>query len=170
MARPILVPRKQRTREHVIADLSVHHVEGFILAAGHTAQRLSSDYGYDVVMFTYDEQGYVEPGLVSFQLKGAETLQAVGSDYVFDLDVRDYNLWMSEKMPVILILFDASRRRAYWVHIQSCFGEDAVRLPKTGAKTVRAHVPTRQILNQRAVTKWRDLKWEAHRRATGEPS
>jgi hypothetical protein len=53
LAKKIFGPRKRRTREHVIADLSVHHVEGFILEEGHTAQRLDSDYGYDLVLFTY---------------------------------------------------------------------------------------------------------------------
>jgi len=38
----------------VIADLSVHHVEGFILEEGHTAQRFSPDYEYDVALYTYD--------------------------------------------------------------------------------------------------------------------
>jgi hypothetical protein len=37
MASPLLGPRKQRTRQHVIADLSVHPVEGFILEEGHSA-------------------------------------------------------------------------------------------------------------------------------------
>jgi hypothetical protein len=37
MASQIRGPRKQRTRQHVIADLSVHYVEGFILEEGHTA-------------------------------------------------------------------------------------------------------------------------------------
>src|SRR5438093_11914181 len=99
------LPRKRRTRQHVIADLSIHHVEGFILEEGHTAQRLGSDYGYDLILFTYDAQGYAEPDAVYFQFKAAESLQAVGSDYVFDLDIRDYNLWIMEQMPVILILF-----------------------------------------------------------------
>ena len=40
-------PRKQRTRQHVIADQSVNHVERFIIDEGHTAQRLEKDYGYD---------------------------------------------------------------------------------------------------------------------------
>src|SRR5262245_60185753 len=115
-------PRKRRTREHVLADLSINHVERFILEEGHTAQRQTADYGYDLVLYTFDEQGYCEPGPVSIQLKAAETLHAVGSDYVFDLDVRDYNLWIQEKLPVILILFDASRRRAYWLAIQDYFG------------------------------------------------
>src|SRR5207253_11267359 len=56
MANPLIGPRKQRTRQHVIADLSVHHVERFILEEGHTAQGLGSDHGYDLVLFSYDEQ------------------------------------------------------------------------------------------------------------------
>jgi hypothetical protein len=51
----------------VIADLSVHYLEGFIIEEGHTAQRFTSDYSYDLVMRTFDEQGYVEPGVVYFQ-------------------------------------------------------------------------------------------------------
>src|SRR5215831_18139590 len=80
MVGKILGPRKRRTRQHVIVDLSVHHVEGFILQEGHTPYRLSPDYGYDLVLFTHDEQGYLEPGSVYIQLKAAETLQPVGSD------------------------------------------------------------------------------------------
>jgi hypothetical protein len=48
MTRKIFGPRKQRTREHVIADLSVHYVEAFILWEGHTPYRLTPDYGYDL--------------------------------------------------------------------------------------------------------------------------
>jgi hypothetical protein len=43
MASRILGPRKRRTREHVIADLSVNYVERFILEEGHTVQRVGSD-------------------------------------------------------------------------------------------------------------------------------
>jgi hypothetical protein len=170
MARQILGPRKQRTREHVNADLSVHHVEGFILEEGHTAQRLDSDYGYDLVLFTYDEQGYIEPDSAYLQLKAAESLQAVGSDYVFDLDIRDYNLWILVKTPVILVLFEASLRRAYWLHVQGYFRQDVLRRPKKGAKTVRVRVPKRQVVNRRGVAQWRDLKWEARSPAQGEES
>src|SRR3954453_16364916 len=150
--------RKQRTREHVIADLSVHHVEGFILEEGHTTQRLSSDYGYDLVLFTYDEHGYIEADSVFIQLKAAESLEAVGSDYVFDVDIRDYNLWMLERMPVILILFDASRRRPFWLFFQSYFHEDAARRPKKTAQSVRVRVPKQQTVNRQAIAKMRDLK------------
>jgi hypothetical protein len=168
MAKKIFGPRKRRTRQHVIADQSVNHVERFIIEEGHTAQRLEKDYGYDLFLFTYDEQGYVEPGLVSLQFKAAERSQAIGSDWVFDLDIRDYNLWMLERWPVILILFDASRRRAVWLLVQRYFHEDAARRPKKGAKTVRVRVPRHQVVNRRAISKMRDLKWEARRLVIGE--
>jgi hypothetical protein len=170
MAAKIFGPRKQRTRAHVIADQSVNHVERFIIDEGHTAQRLEKDYGYDLLLFTYDEQGYAEPDFLWLQLKAAESFPAVGADYVFDLDVRDYNLWMLEKMPVILILFDASRRRAYWLSVQRYFREQVARQPKKGAKTIRVRVPKRQTVNRRTIAHLRDLKWAAHRQPTGEES
>ncbi len=163
MARLIIGPRKRRTRQHIIADQSVNYMERFIIDEGHIAQRLEKDYGYDLLMFTHDERGYAEPGLVRLQLKAAETLQTVGSDYVFDLDIRDYNLWMLEEMPVILVLFDASRRRAYWLHVQGYFREYATRRPKKGTKTVRLRVPKQQAVNRRGIAKMRTLKDEARR-------
>ena len=76
MAKPLFTVRKRRTRAHVIADLSVNHVEGFILNEGHTAQRLGSDYGYDLVLFTHDEQGYLEPGAIYIQLKASDNIES----------------------------------------------------------------------------------------------
>jgi hypothetical protein len=161
MASQFFASRKQRTRQHVIADLSAHHVEGFILEEGHTVQRLTSDYSYDLLLRTFDEAGFVEPGHVYFQLKAAESLKAIESAYVFDVDLRDYNLWMYEEMPVILILYDASRRKAYWLAVRDYFRDDASRQPKKGAKTVRVRVPKRHIVNRRAIEKIRNLKQDA---------
>jgi hypothetical protein len=153
-----------------MADLSAHHVEGFILEEAHSFQRLTPDYGYDLVLFTYDEQGYLEPGSVYLQLKASESLRAARAAYVFDVDIRDYNLWTLEEMPVILILFDASRSRAYWLCVQDDFGEDGARQPRRGAKTVRVRVPAKQVVNRRAVRRWRALKGERRsRRIGGEP-
>jgi hypothetical protein len=129
MARQFLAPRKQRTREHVIADLSVHHVERFVLEEGHTTQPLGSDYGYDLIVWTFDDQSYAEPGALYFQFKAMESLLESGRDYLYDLDIRDYNLWMREETPVILILFDATRRRAFWLVVQRYFREDTALQP-----------------------------------------
>jgi len=169
MSSKIFGPRKQQTRQHVIADRSVNHMERFVLDESHSVQRLDSDYGYDLVLFTYDAEGFVEPGSLFLQLKAAETLHKTGSGYVFDLDIRDYNLWMLEKTPVLLILFDAGRKRAYWLAVQRYF-RDSGRKPKKGAKTVRVRVPARQVVNRRAVTRWRTLKRAARDWANGGES
>jgi hypothetical protein len=170
MARRTFEPRKQRTRQHVIADQSVNHVERFIIDERHTVQRLGSDYGYDLFLFTFDERGYAEPGVLSLQLKAAETLSCVGSNYVFDVDIRDYHLWRNERFPVVLILFDASRRRAYWLDVQSYFQSGLRRRPKHGAKTVRVRIPMRQVVNRRAIGKMRTLKVDTRFQLIGEES
>jgi hypothetical protein len=161
VVRSIPTPRKQRTRQHVMADQSLNYVERFIIDEGHTAQRLTPDYGYDLILFTYNEQGYAEAGVAFLQLKAAETLTQSGAHYVYDLDVRDYNLWMLGDIPVFLVLFDATRRRAYWLHVQPYFRQDASRQPKKGAKTVRVRVPSGQAISRRGVAAMRELKRKA---------
>ena len=170
MARKISGPRKRRTRQHVIADQSINHVERFIIEAGHIAQRVEKDYGYDLLLFTFDEEGYAEPGLVRLQLKATESLPPDRSDHEFDLDIRDYNLWMVEEFPVFLVLFDASRRRAWWLDVQSYFHENVERRPKKGAKSVRVRISIQQVVNRRAIAKMRELKEQAHLRIAGELS
>jgi hypothetical protein len=159
--------RKRRTREHVMADQSVNYVERFVIDEGHTAQRQEHDYGYDLNVITYDSHGYVEPGLFFLQLKASETLNESGRDYLFDLDVRDHNLWMMELLPVFLVLFDASRRRAYWLLVQAYFRRDRARQPKPGVKTVRVRVPKRQPVNCRAIAAMRAIKQEKLTRLKG---
>lgn len=158
MARKAPLTRKRRTRQHVIAAQSVNYVEQFIIDEGHTAERVASDYGYDLVLYTYDEQGYAEEGAIYLQLKASEKLRASGNNVVFDMDLRDYTRWTREPMPVILVLFDASKRRAYWVYIQRYFEETPSRKPGRVAKTVRVRVPKRQIVSRTAIKRMRAYK------------
>lgn len=158
MAGKIFGPRKRRTRQHVIADLAVHHVEGFILEEGHTAERIVRDYGYDLVMTTFDERGYVEPDLAYFQIKATDQEDHGVDRYVYDIGIRDYNLWTRERNPVILVLFDAAERRAYWQDIQGYFRNNESRRPKQGAKTVRVILPNNQVISGQAIVAIRQLK------------
>ncbi len=164
MARQTIGPRKQRTRQHVIADLSVNHVERVILDEGHSVESPGSDYGYDLVMRTHDSDGFIEPGAVYIQLKSSDNFVHSGGMYSFDLDIRDYNLWRAELMLVVLILFDAIARRAYWLPIQQYFRENPSHRPKTGGKTVRVHISNRQSVNRRAIRKMRIAKEEMMRK------
>jgi hypothetical protein len=60
--------KPRRTRQHVIASQSRHYVEGFIIDKGYTADRRRDDYGYDLIVETYDEDGHIENGEVRIQL------------------------------------------------------------------------------------------------------
>lgn len=154
----IFGPHKRRTRQHVIADLGTHHVEGFILEEGHTVERFHHDYGYDRFMVTYDEDGNIEPGIIRLQVKSTEEAQHSGANVIFDLDVRDLNLWLAEITPVVLIVFDVSARRARWIDVRRYFDEDPSRIPGTGAKTIRVRIPARQLWSRKAVRTLRERK------------
>ncbi|WP_261340043.1 DUF4365 domain-containing protein [Gemmata obscuriglobus] len=119
--------------------------------------RVSTDYGYDLVMMTFDESGYAELGAVFLQLKASDSLVTSGQNFAYDLDIRDYNLWKIETQPVVLVLYDASVRRAYWLHVQEYFAT-ASRRPRKGAKTVRVLVSRQQTVSRRAVARMRTLK------------
>jgi hypothetical protein len=47
--------RKKRTREHVIADQSLGHIQQFVANSGFTSEAVNKDYGYDVSVNTFDE-------------------------------------------------------------------------------------------------------------------
>jgi hypothetical protein len=142
-------------------------VERFVLEAGHTVLRVPSDYGYDLYVVTHDEDGYVEPDHLRLQLKASQTLSPVGDGFVYDLDIRDYNLWMAEWFPVFLILYDAARRKAYWLFVQQYFDADKERRPRAVAKTVRVRVPDKQVVNLKAVGKMRACKQAVREKILG---
>ena len=135
--------RKKRTREHVIADQSLAHIQQFVANAGFTSEAVNKDYGYDVSVNTFDENGLIEGGSILIQLKASETLtpHADGLHFAFDLDMRDYDLWKDEPNPVFLILYEAATRRAYWLFVQPYFKAPGAPKPRVNAKTVRIKVP-----------------------------
>jgi len=151
----IYAPRKRRTRQHVIADQSVNHVMGLVFDAGFTVETKTRDYGYDLEMKTYDEEGFIEPGLVYFQIKASDNPKEVSDAYVYDLDIRDYNLWKTELTLIVLVLYDAIHRRAYWLDVKRYFREDDKRRPAKGAKWVRVRIPKTQYLTQQTIAEFR---------------
>jgi len=144
-------------------------VEGFIYREGHTAQRIERDYGYDLILFTYDDDGFFEPGLILLQLKATDSLKRIGANCFFDVDVRDYNLWIMEELPVVLIVYDARMERAYWLSIQEYLRDPHCAIPRKGAKTVRVKIPTRQCVRKGTLDRIRDLKRRVKLKVFGGP-
>lgn len=70
--------RKTRTRAHVIAELSLNHVEYFILQCGFSVERIGTDYGYDLQMYTYDDHGEVENGTVYLGSDAMWVIRGIG--------------------------------------------------------------------------------------------
>lgn len=146
-------PRKRRTRQHVIADLSINHVERFVLRCGWTIQRTSHDYGIDLTMETYNLAGEPENGRVLFQVKATDKLQVRDkkTSVTVRVEWRDVEAWRTEPMPVILVLYDASEDQAFWVHVQACFAGARRRRFRSPAATTTVSLPYEQVVNESAM-------------------
>src|SRR5438874_10088086 len=107
--------RKRRTRQHVVADLSVNHVEKRILQCGWTAQRFSPDYGLDLLMTTFNRHGEIENGDVRLQIKSTDAIKVLPSrrSIAVRVEWRDMVYWLNEPLPVILVICDAKSDRAW---------------------------------------------------------
>ena len=75
------------------------------------------------------------------------------------LDSRDVIAWLNEPMPVILILYDARKDRAYWVDIQACLAEKPSR--NRSHATITVYVPIANEVNEEAIRSFRDLRGAA---------
>jgi hypothetical protein len=126
---------KRRTREHVIADLSVNHVERYALLCGFIIEETQHDYGIDLRIATFTDTGEMEPGYIYIQLKATDRLRVLkdGNTVAFRVKRGDLALWAREPMPVILILYDAQADQAYWLYVQAWLRQSPLLLDRVGA-------------------------------------
>jgi Domain of unknown function (DUF4365) len=152
-----VVPR--RTREHVIASQSHNYVEKFIIDKGHTVER-PTDYGVDIFMKTFDEEGYAENGDISLQLKASDNLSYSkdGSFIAFEIEVKHYQYWKEQPMPVFLILYDAGAKRAYWLYVQEYLSAGSGKRPHKKAKSMTFRVPVKNELTAGTIDYMRERK------------
>jgi Domain of unknown function (DUF4365) len=151
--------RKQRTREHIIEDLSFNHVERQILHAGYIMRRNSqNDYGYDGLIHTFNSRGEAENFFMSFQLKSTDhiNLSQQKEAFTFDLSKQDLELWLRSKNPVLLILYDAQKDIAYFIDLQPYFQENRILL-KNVRKFVRVYIPETAVFNSNILKQLRQL-------------
>jgi hypothetical protein len=152
--------RKRRTREHVIADLSVNHVERLILRCGWVARRMSPDYGIDLYMETYDDRGEIENEGVWFQLKATDSLPIVRTRQAIPvrMEWRDLLFWLNERMPGILVIYDAIQDRGWWLHLQETLRTIKGKHRQRKADTMTLHVPLVNILDEAAIRHFARLR------------
>ncbi len=163
------IRRKRRTREHVIADLSVNHVERFILRCGWVGRRMNPDYGIDLYMETYTDQGEIENEGVWFQLKATDKINILGKMQAIPvrMEWRDLLFWLNERMPGILVIYDAMQDRAWWLHLQEALS--ALKQKSRGrlTDTVTLHIPLANILDEAAIRRFAKFR-DAALADTGE--
>lgn len=153
----------------MIADLSVNHVERHALRCGFAVERIRNDYGYDLFLFFYDTRGHAKPGRVLLQLKATDRLQFrdAGATVACTIDRRDLRLWLDTPEPVILVLYDATGDRAFWLYVQAHFADVADRVregPQSATVTVRLPVPNAFDAGAvKAVEKLSDDIWDQQR-------
>jgi hypothetical protein len=157
--------RKRRTREHVIADLSVNHVERAVLRCGWTVERTRFDYGIDLDMKTYSPNGEIENGKVLFQLKATDSLKrsADGMAISIRLEWRDLLFWVNEAAPVVLIIYDAKEDKAYWLYLQDYFRQVRWAERATATTRVTIHVPVDSVLDEAAIRRFARFRDEFQR-------
>jgi hypothetical protein len=152
-------PRKRRTREHIIADLSVNHLERHVLLAGYTMERVRHDYGLDMHLWTYDENGEVESDSIHIQVKVTEKVKCArgGRGVRFRLEGRDIRSWLQEAMPVLLVVYDAAADTAFWLYVQAYFQLPGRRRPRI-THTTTVYIPRENVVTVDAVRRFGQFK------------
>jgi hypothetical protein len=152
--------KKRRTREHVIADLSVNHVERHALLCGGSVERIAHDYGIDLLIATYDREGERENGAIRLQVKATDHPQIVsgGQSIVVRIDAKDFRHWLLEPMPVILVIYDARTDVAHWLYVQAHF--ETLREPDLDKEEGRLtiHIPRENVINQASFGKFAEFR------------
>jgi hypothetical protein len=157
--RPLPI-RKRRTREHVIADLGINHVERQVLCAGFTVERIVHDYGVDLELFTYADDGTIELGSIPLQVKATERARRVnhGKTIVVRTAGADLLSWLTCLEPVILIVYDVSEDCAWWLYVQADFAARGLLRPRRLAETVSLRIPIDQTLTVDVVKRFADFR------------
>jgi hypothetical protein len=150
--------RKSRPRQHVIAEMGVNFLERLVLRRGHQLQRVPGpEYGTDALMLHFSpETREIENGWIEFQVKATDELKILerGKSVACTVDLAHVHYWYWEVgHPFILVLYDASRHRAYWVHIQDYVDNHRI----DDCQTLTVHIPVRNKLTVSAIDRFRNM-------------
>lgn len=162
--------RPRRTREHIIASQSHNYIEKFFIDKGHTVDRPGEDYGYDMIVNTFDDLGYAESGEIRIQLKASDSQKYIRDKTFISFAImrKHYELWINELMPVFLVLYDAREKKAYWLYVQEHFASDASLQPKAAAQTLTLRIPVVNQFTEATVDYMRQSKLKVLAQITGK--
>lgn len=151
--------RKTRTRGHVVADLGINCAERQVLLAGMTLERKVHDYGFDAHLTTYDADGVVENETVWVQVKATDHPQYAADGQSIGVRVQSahFRFWLLELLPAIVVLYDATADRAYWIEAQEYATQNDLDADEIGT-TLTLRLPTSALFTPDAVREIRVRK------------
>jgi len=151
--------RKKRTRAHVIADMSYHHLAYLVVSCAFTVEANRSDYGYDLSIYTFDGDGRSENGNIYVQLKASDSLSFNREDDTvsFRISKRDIETWEGEPFPVYLVVFDTSEQKSYSIYLQKYFQANAISAATMAHDSINVQVPARAV-DATMINNWRSDK------------
>lgn len=159
--------RPLRTRQHYIEAICRNYFERLVLQRGHIVDEPRPDYGYDVVIQTFDyggdprfERGQFENGQIFVQLKATEQpdVLADGDTISFSIKRQHAILWTSEPMPVYLVVYSVASGECYWLHMQPYLNSNQFVLPPLTQDQVTVHLSKRSVVDVQTVDAFRDEK------------
>jgi Domain of unknown function (DUF4365) len=144
----------------VIADLSYHHLASRVVGCGFAIEGVAKDYGYDCVITTVDEHGFIENAYILVQLKATDNVKVSRNrkSVLVRVSSDDVHLWEGEFVPVYLVLFDAKRRIAYWVYFQRYLQKRGIIAGELERSSLLVKIRTSNNINKRSIRRWREDK------------
>lgn len=151
--------RKRRTREHIVADLGYNHFEKHVLLAGHVLTKITSDYGYDGLVNTFDSNGEIEHNFFLMQVKSTENIRFSPKHNGFEINLskRDLSHWLFNPIVVVVVLFDLKEEIAYYLHIQDYIYKNKLDYDSIN-KFIQVYLPAQNVLTFYAVNYFRSAK------------
>lgn len=163
------MPKKVRPRAHIISNQSINYVEREALQSGFSCDKVASDYGIDINLYTYTNKGEIENGCIMIQVKATDNPKYSKDKHFISVVIERAHLeyWLDEPYPVILIIYDAQLEKAYWLYIQNYFENlESFQLERIG-RTYTLRIAIQQLVDQGALQEWATFKKNVLTQAKG---
>jgi hypothetical protein len=117
-------------------------------------------------MTTFNRRGESENGLIWMQVKATDHPGRLQAQNALAVRVERKHLlfWMGELFPVLVVLYDATQDRAYWLHVQEEFGGGKLFEAARAGARLTLRVPRAQVLDRDAMGEFRRRKLQAQER------
>jgi hypothetical protein len=150
----------------MISDLSFHYVGYQVAKSGFSFEAIHSDYGYDGTIVTFNSMGEVENGIIYVQLKASDRISyKIDNGLIsFSVSKKDISYWEDEPFPVFLVLFNTEKECAYWIYFQKYLRKHFIESSKMQNNSITVYFDPENILNEKAIAKWRNEKQKLLRR------